>query len=93
VSAKVERLVPDTDIERAMREPPEDTRAYFRGGCIRRYPDAIVAASWDSVIFDTGRDALQRVPMREPLKGTREHVAALFEEASDAGSLVDMIQG
>jgi Pup amidohydrolase len=92
-SGKVERLVAESEVEQAAHEPPADTRAFFRGNCIRRYPDAIVAASWDSVIFDTGRDALQRVPMREPLKGTREHVGALFEEASDAGSLVDMIQG
>jgi Pup amidohydrolase len=90
---KVERLVPESDVERAMREPPVDTRAFFRGGCIRRYPDAIVAASWDSVIFDVGRDALQRVPMREPLRGTRDHVSDLFEQAADAASLVDLLQG
>jgi Pup amidohydrolase len=89
---KVERLVPEAEIEGAMREPPEDTRAFFRGGCIRRYPDAIVAASWDSVIFDVGRDALQRVPMREPLRGTRDHVEGLFEQAADAASLVDLLQ-
>ena len=35
-------------------EPPEDTRAYFRGRCISRFPDAIAAARWDSIIFDTG---------------------------------------
>ncbi|MGH2654909.1 MAG: proteasome accessory factor PafA2 family protein, partial [Actinomycetota bacterium] len=92
-SGKVERLVPEAEVERAMRQPPEDTRAFFRGGCIRRYPDAIVAASWDSVIFDVGRDALQRVPMREPLRGTREHVEGLFEQAPDAASLVDLLQG
>ncbi len=92
-SGKVERLVPEAEVERAMREPPEDTRAFFRGGCIRRYPEAIVAASWDSVIFDVGRDALQRVPMREPLRGTREHVEELFERAPDAASLVDLLQG
>jgi Pup amidohydrolase len=51
-----------------------------------------VAASWDSVIFDTGRDALQRVPMREPLKGTRDVVEDLFAEAPDAASLVDRLQ-
>jgi Pup amidohydrolase len=92
-NGKVERLVPDAEVERAIRQPPEDTRAFFRGGCIRRYPDAIVAASWDSVIFDVGRDALQRVPMREPLRGTREHVEGLFERAPDAASLVDLLQG
>ncbi|HYZ11128.1 MAG TPA: depupylase/deamidase Dop [Actinomycetota bacterium] len=91
-TGKVERLVPENEIEQAMREPPDDTRAFFRGGCIRRYPDAIVAASWDSVIFDVGRDALQRVPMREPLRGTRDHVSELFEQAADAASLVDLLQ-
>jgi proteasome accessory factor PafA2 len=91
-SGKVERIVAEAEVERAAAEPPEETRAFFRGGCIRRYPDAIVAASWDSVIFDTGRDALQRVPMREPLRGTREHVEGLFEQAPDAPSLVDLLQ-
>jgi hypothetical protein len=79
-------------VERAIMEPPDDTRAYFRGRCISRYPDAIAAASWDSIIFDTGAEALQRVPMREPLRGTREHVDRLFEEAADAAALVEMLR-
>jgi Pup amidohydrolase len=91
-TGKVERLVAEAEVEGAMRQPPEDTRAYFRGGCIRRYPEAIVAASWDSVIFDTGRDALQRVPMREPLRGTEDHVDDLFGRAPDAATLVDLLQ-
>jgi Pup amidohydrolase len=90
---KVERLVSEAEVEMAIDQPPEDTRAFFRGGCIQRYPDAIVAASWDSVIFDTGRDALQRVPMREPLRGTKEHVQDLFDKAPDATALVDLLQG
>ncbi len=44
----------DDEVERAVMEPPEDTRAYFRGRCIARYPEAIAAASWDSMIFDIG---------------------------------------
>jgi Pup amidohydrolase len=92
-SGKVERIVSEAEIEDAMRGPPEDTRAYFRGRCIARYPDAIMAASWDSVIFDTGRDALQRVPMREPLKGTRDMVEGLFDRAPDAAALVSLLQG
>ncbi len=92
-SGKIERLVPDAEVEAAIAAPPDDTRAYFRGSCIRRYPEAIVAASWDSIIFDTGRDALQRVPMREPLRGTRDAVEGLLEGAEDAASLVDRLQG
>ncbi|HEX9824781.1 MAG TPA: depupylase/deamidase Dop [Actinomycetota bacterium] len=90
---KMERLVSDAEVEAATHAPPDDTRAFFRGNCIRRYPDAISAASWDSMIFDTGRDALQRVPMREPLRGTRESVGELLETAPDARALVDALQG
>jgi Pup amidohydrolase len=89
----VERLVTDDEIERAVMAPPEDTRAYFRGRCIAKYPDAIAAASWDSLIFDTGRDALQRVPTREPLRGTRQHVEQLLDSASDPATLIDLLQG
>ena len=91
-TGKVDRLVSDREIELAVMEPPEDTRAYFRGRCIARYPDAIAAASWDSMIFDTGKEALQRIPMREPLRGTREHVAGLLDRAPDAASLVSLLQ-
>ncbi|HET9249336.1 MAG TPA: proteasome accessory factor PafA2 family protein, partial [Actinomycetota bacterium] len=92
-SGKVERLVDEADVERAVLEPPEDTRAYFRGRCIRKYPDAIAAASWDSLIVDTGAEALQRIPMREPLRGTRGHVDELLEASHDAAALVAALQG
>ena len=39
------------------RSRPPDTRAWFRGQCLRRFPDAVVAASWDSVIFDVAGPA------------------------------------
>ena len=91
-AGNVERLVSDAEIDRAVMEPPVDTRAYFRGRCISKYPDAIAAASWDSLIFDTGRDALQRVPTREPLRGTKEHVGELLERAPDPATLIDLLQ-
>jgi proteasome accessory factor PafA2 len=92
-SGKVERLTNDAEVDAAIDDPPEDTRAYFRGRCISRYPDAIAAASWDSLIVDTGADALQRIPMREPLRGTKEHVEELLAQAEDAAALVAHLQG
>ena len=91
-SGKVERLTTDEEVDIAVMEPPIDTRAYFRGRCISKYPDAIAAASWDSLIVDTGADALQRIPMREPLRGTREHVEDLLRECEDAAALVARLQ-
>jgi hypothetical protein len=89
---QVDRLVTDEEIDRAVHEPPEDTRAYFRGRCLSRYGEHVAAASWDSVIFDIpGRGALQRVPTLDPNRGTREHVEALLERCPTAADLVEAL--
>jgi len=90
---RMERIVSDADVDRAVTEPPEDTRAYFRGRCLSKYADDVAAASWDSVIFDVGRDSLQRVPMLEPLRGTKVHVEELLQRCTSAAQLVDEIAG
>src|SRR5215217_6060768 len=89
----MQRLLTDDEVTRAMVSPPADTRAFFRGECLRRYPAQVAAASWDSVVFDLGRENLVRIPTMEPLRGTREHVGALFEASSTAQELVDTITG
>ncbi len=89
---QVERLVTDDEIDRAVSEPPHDTRAYFRGRCLSRYGEHVAAASWDSVIFDVpGRGALQRVPTLDPHRGTRDHVGELLERCPTAADLVDAL--
>jgi Pup amidohydrolase len=87
-AGKVERLVEEVDVTTAMTEPPASTRAYFRGTCLSRWADAVVAANWDSLILDVGSDPLRRIPMMEPLRGTREHVESLFEECTSPAELV-----
>ena len=89
----VETLVPESSVVAAMTTPPEDTRAYFRGRCLEKYANEVAAASWDSVIFDVGRDSLQRVPTMEPLRGTKAHVGELLDVCESAAELVDRISG
>ena len=84
----MERLTSDEEVARATTAPPETTRAYFRGRCLERFSSAIVAANWDSVVFDIGEDSLRRVPMMEPLKGTARHVDTLFEECETPAELL-----
>jgi Pup amidohydrolase len=82
-------LVDPAAVEAAVTTPPEDTRAWFRGTCLDRFPTQIAAASWDSVIFDVpGRQALQRVPMLEPERGTRAHVGAILDRSPDVTTLL-----
>jgi proteasome accessory factor A len=86
---QLQRLTTDAEVAHALEHPPSDTRAYFRGECIRRYGDHVAAASWDSVIFDLpGRGPLVRVPTLDPLKGTEAHVGELLLACPDAPSLV-----
>jgi Pup amidohydrolase len=87
----MKRLVAEEDVVAAMRTPPEDTRAYFRGRCLELYPAAVAAASWDSVIFDLGRESLVRIPTLEPLRGTRRHVGELLERSRTAEELVEAL--
>jgi proteasome accessory factor A len=84
-------LLEPAESQRAMYEPPEDTRAYFRGRCLAQYASEVVAASWDSVIFDVGRESLVRVPMMEPERGTKKHVGALFDKCASAKDLLEVI--
>ncbi len=89
----MQRMVSDAEVSSAARRPPTDTRAYFRGECLRRYPKSVAAASWDSVIFDLGAENLVRIPTLEPRRGTREHVGALLDECRDARELVERLTG
>ncbi|SER30783.1 depupylase/deamidase Dop [Actinokineospora terrae] len=89
----MKRLVTEDEVRSAITSPPQDTRAYFRGRCLERYPSAIAAASWDSVIFDLGRESLVRIPTLEPLRGTKAHVGALLDAANTAEELVDALTG
>ena len=89
----MQRLLTEDEIDRAVDEPPTDTRAYFRGTCMARYPGEVAAASWDSVIFDVGRETLQRVPTLEPLRGTKEHVGGLLDRCDTADQLVAALTG
>ena len=84
----LEQLVDDEAATAAIADPPRDTRAYFRGRCVESFPDAVVAANWDSIVFDIGSDALRRVPMMEPMRGTEAHVGTLFEECDSAAELL-----
>jgi Pup amidohydrolase len=87
-AGRLTRLLDDASVGKAMHDPPEDTRAYFRGRCLEKYAESVAAASWDSVIFDLpGRESLQRVPTIDPLRGTRAHVGELIDGCDTAEAL------
>jgi proteasome accessory factor A len=85
---RAERIVTDDEISTAILEPPDDTRAYFRGECLRRYGASVFGVNWDSISFGVGDDPINRIVMAEPLKGTRAHVGELLDNSPTASELV-----
>ena len=90
-AGQLERLVPDEAIAQAVTEPPEDTRAWFRGECVRRFGPGggVRAASWDSVVMADERGRLRRVRMEEPTGASRERTAELLDRHTSAASLLE----
>lgn len=89
----VERLLTDEEIQRAMTAPPEDTRAYFRGTCLRKFPAQVVAASWTSVQLEVGGATVKRIPTADPTRGTRALVGELLEGSDSPAELVARLAG
>jgi proteasome accessory factor A len=87
-----EKVVDTEAVDRAVTEPPPDTRAYFRGRCLQRWAGQIAAANWDSLVFDLGTDPLRRVPMMEPLRGTAAHVDTLLEGCATPAELLAALE-
>jgi proteasome accessory factor A len=85
---QVERVVDDDEITAAIRQPPEDTRAYFRGQCLKRYPTQVFGVNWDSISFGIDDEPIKRILMAEPLKGSKAHVEDLLDESPTAAELV-----
>lgn len=88
-----ERILDSNTIEKAQDTPPSDTRAYFRGTCVKKFPKDIYAVSWGSLLFDTGDATIKKILLMEPYKGTEALTGTLFEKACSAKEFLTMVAG
>ncbi|MFM7145979.1 MAG: proteasome accessory factor PafA2 family protein, partial [Actinomycetales bacterium] len=90
---RLKRMFTDSEVAQAVTQAPSDTRAWFRGECMRRYGEHVAAASWDSVVFDLpGSNTLIRVPTMEPSKGTQAQVEELLNACPSASDLMRALE-
>jgi len=87
-SGAARRMLVEEDIVRSMDDPPEDTRAYFRGQCLKKFKDQIFGVNWDSISFNLGGGPIKRIMMEEPTRGTKRHVQQLLDRSETAADLV-----
>ena len=79
------------DVTSAMVKPPESTRAFFRGTVLQRWPNDVIAANWDSVVFDIPNQGLKRIPMPEPLRGTRQIIGDVLASSRNPAELIERL--
>lgn len=92
-SGRMRRLFTDDEVAAAVVAPPERTRAWFRGTCVDRFSESMVAANWDSLVFDIDEPHLKRVPMMEPLRGSKAAVGPLLDSVGSAAELIAALEG
>lgn len=81
------------EVQNAVSEPPIDTRAWFRGKSVSKFPNSIAAASWDSLIFDIDKNQpLFRINTANPLKGTQALTGEIINNSDTALDLVNSIR-
>ncbi len=89
--AGLDELCATSDVMTAMINPPESTRAFFRGTVLQRWPNDVIAANWDSVVFDIPNQGLKRIPMPEPLRGTRQMVGDVLASSRNPAELIERL--
>lgn len=81
-AGRIERLWEPRQVLWASTHAPESTRAYLRGELIRRFPQAVAAATWEAVTLDVpGEEHLLKMPLMYPQRGTKALVGELLERS------------
>jgi proteasome accessory factor A len=64
------RVTTEDEIKSAIFNPPETTRAFFRGRTVARFNDEISSIQWDEIVFANGADSC-RVALPEAAMNPR----------------------
>jgi proteasome accessory factor A len=88
----IERIVQESDIQRAEFTPPPGTRAYFRGRCASKFAKSLYGASWTSLLFDVGNATIKRVPLIDPHRGTQALTGGLLDTVETVDALIEKLK-
>ena len=83
------RVLTEDDIRSAIFNPPETTRAFFRGRSVARFNEKIQSIQWDEVVFNDKGEP-RRIVLPE-VEATDLRLKALNETAQSAKDFEDFI--
>jgi proteasome accessory factor A len=79
----IERLVTDEEIAHLISSPPPETRAWFRGQCIGRFADQVVAADWNRLTFAQSHmpfHSHNQLELSDPRRGAEAAMAEIWPQ-------------
>jgi len=88
----LKQIIPTVEAESGVISPPISTRAYFRGICLQKWPESIVSANWDSIVFKLDDNQLRRLPILEPMQGSAQDVEALLKNSETPMDLINALE-
>lgn len=91
-AGRLRSLVDEASVNAAVTQAPTDTRAWFRGECVRRFSSSVRAASWDSVVFSRPNRRVSRVSLPDPLQATRAQTEGLFTDSHGIDEFLESLK-
>ena len=88
----LKKIVTTAEAQSGVANPPASTRAYFRGVCLQKWPESIVSANWDSIVFKLDNSQLRRIPILEPMQGSASDIDDLLNNALTPNDLIDALE-
>ncbi|MDQ6808093.1 MAG: proteasome accessory factor PafA2 family protein [Verrucomicrobiota bacterium] len=76
------QVVSEEAIRAAVANPPETTRAFFRGRSVARFHEAIASLQWDEIVFRRGVET-RRIALPEPAGDALDDLNSAVRDAAD----------
>lgn len=86
-AGRMRTLVSAEEIARAAANPPEDSRAYFRGRVAAKFGADVLSSSWQTIQFDTTQGP-RTISIAAVDKFTKDDVAGILDTAGSADEIV-----
>ncbi|HJT80802.1 MAG TPA: proteasome accessory factor PafA2 family protein [Chthoniobacterales bacterium] len=85
----IRRVSSEDEIKLAIYNPPETTRAFFRGRSVARFNDEIASIQWDEIVFGNGSHSY-RVAL--PEAGLDQRLTALNQAARNGKDFSEFLR-
>lgn len=89
----MEKMFTEDEVRSAVTRPPENTRAYLRGECVRNFSERICAVSWNRIFFKGRIFSRSLLELPNPFSGGKDEVGFLFDSGPELRKFLKVLPG